>query len=398
MDTSLKFAKNGLMARTIWLGATTLGYPRGGGHLWIYLNWALSLRAAGCDVVWLEAVNPNWPAADVRRLVDDLRGRLDPYGLGDSIAFCSDEPEPIPTGADEGCLPLEAAREADLLLSMGYLAFAEGRRLFRRTALLDIDPGLTQVWASEGKWDLSGFDVYFTVGETVGTPDASFPSGGLEWRHVPPPVALDWWPVAPTPAGAPFTTVSHWSTSKEWFVFGDESFANDKRSGFLPLLDLPGRTSQPLELALGLAADGELRLEPDEAEEKELLESLGWRVVHSQAVAATPSDYQGYIRGSKGEFSGAKPSCLRLQNAWISDRTVCYLASGKPAVVQYTGPSRLLPDADGLFRFRDVDEAARALEAVAADYERQCRIARRLAEELFDGRAAATRLLEDALD
>ena len=60
---------------------------------------------------------------------------------------------------------------------------------------------------------------------------------------------------------------------------------------------------------------------------------------------------------------------MLLQNAWVSDRTLCFLASGKPAVVQYTGPSRVLPDAAGLFRFRDIDEAARALDTVAADYD-----------------------------
>jgi hypothetical protein len=31
----------------------TLGYPEGAGHLWVYLNWALSLHALGCRVIWL---------------------------------------------------------------------------------------------------------------------------------------------------------------------------------------------------------------------------------------------------------------------------------------------------------------------------------------------------------
>jgi hypothetical protein len=86
-----------------------------------------------------------------------------------------------------------------------------------------------------------------------------------------------------------------------------------------------------------------------------------------------------------------------LENAWISDRTLCYLASGKPAVVQYTGPSRFLPDAAGLFRFRDLEEAARYLEMAAADYERQCGLARALAEEYFDARKVVGRVLELAL-
>jgi hypothetical protein len=89
-----------------------------------------------------------------------------------------------------------------------------------------------------------------------------------------------------------------------------------------------------------------------------------------------------------------KPSCVRLQNAWISDRTLCYLASGKPAVVQHTGESRFLPDSEGLFRFRDLEEAARCLEMAAEDYDHHCRLARALEEEHFDARKVVSRLME----
>ena len=112
----------------------------------------------------------------------------------------------------------------------------------------------------------------------------------------------------------------------------------------------------------------------------------GWRVRDAASISSTPWDYQEYIQHSRGEFSCVKPSCIKLQNAWMSDRTICYLASGKPAVMQYTGPSRFLPDAAGLFRFRDLEEAARGLETVAADYDRQGRLARTLVEDHFDAR------------
>src|SRR5262249_11504230 len=138
-------------------------------------------------------------------------------------------------------------------------------------------------------------------------------------------------------------------------------------------------------------------LDADEEEERRTLEGHGWRVCHSFAVASTPWDYQKYIQNSRGEFSCVKPSCVRLQNAWVSDRTLCYLASGKPAVVQHTGPSCILPDAAGLFRFRDLQEAARCLETAAADYDNQCRLARALAEEYFDARKVVRRVLERAL-
>src|SRR4030095_5042652 len=148
-------------------------------------------------------------------------------------------------------------------------------------------------------------------------------------------------------------------------------------SSFMSLVDLPQFTRQPLELALDLVPDDE---------DQVALWKAGWLVRESAYVASTPWDYQRYIQGSRGEFSCVKPSCFHLQNAWISDRTICYLASGKPAVVQHTGPRRFLPDSAGLFRFETLREAARCFETVAKDYEQQCLLARKLAEEYFDAR------------
>jgi hypothetical protein len=386
------------MSVTVCLWADTFGYPEGGGHAWVFLNWALGLRALGCRVIWLEAAHPSTPAAEIQRLTAALKSRLERYGLAKQVALCSCTVEPLPPGAAAGCLDLEAAAaEADLLLNVSYNGDAEVLRRFRRTALIDIDPGLLQVWISERQIELPRYDVYFSIGETVGQPGARFPDGGLVWNYTPPCVALDWWPVRRAPDDAPFTTVSHWHTHREWVCHGEESYLNDKRSGFWPFRDLPRHTRQPLELALCLAADQDLRLDPDEDDERRTLEAHGWRVRHSFAVASTPWDYQTYVQNSRGEFSCVKPSCVRLQNAWVSDRTLCYLASGKPAVIQHTGPSRFLPDAAGLFRFRDLEAAARCLEAVAADYDGQCRRARALAEECFDARKVARGVLERAL-
>ena len=88
---------------------------------------------------------------------------------------------------------------------------------------------------------------------------------------------------------------------------------------------------------------------------------------------------------------------MRLQNAWVSDRTVCYLASGKPAVVQHTGPSDYLPSGEGLFRFTSLAEAAAALDRINHDYSRHCRAAREIAAAYFDGRTVVGRMLEAAL-
>lgn len=377
------------MSRTVCLNANTIVYPTGGGHRWVYLNWALGLRSAGCRVIWSEGVLPSWGRERIAEIARVLADHLRPFGLDESLALYSYDDNPIPP-IDTPYIPFEQTlADADLLLDIAYGSDERFVRRYRRSALIDIDPGILQVWVHQGNMKIAPHDVYFTIGETVGQPGSRVPDIGIPWNYLPPCVALDAWPVAPAaPAGAPFTTVSQWRGG-DWIVHGDDSYNNEKREGFLPFLDLPGRVRQPLELALGLG-------EWDQDERDNLL-SKGWRVRHASEVTASPHDYQRYVQSSRGEFSCCKPSCVRLQNAWISDRTICYLASGKPAVVQHTGPSRFLPDNEGLFRFRTIDEAASMLDRVAADYERQSAKARALAEEFFDARKVCRRLLEIAL-
>jgi hypothetical protein len=374
------------VSATICIAADTYGFPTGGGYMWIYLNWALGFRSAGCDVMWLEQIHPG---ADVPRLTASLEDRLRPYGLADSIVLVNADGTSAAHPAARHHVGLDdAAGEADLLFTMKYGLSARVVARFRRTAMIDIDPGLTQIWLSKGWIDVPPHDIYLTIGETVGQPDALFPDAGIDWQYVPTGACLDVWHACETEPSRPFTTVSSWGTWDEWIEDGPELYSNDKRDGFLPYLDLPARTSQPLELALAL--------DHEEGPPAELTER-GWGVVDSNQIVSTPWSYMEYVRSSRGEFSCVKPSCVRLQNAWISDRTVCYLASGRPAVIEDTGPSRVLPDAEGLLRFRTPDEAAAQLEAVASDYERQCVLARQLAEEHFDSRKNAARALELAL-
>ena len=380
--------------------ANTIGYPQGGGHLWVYLNWALALRAVGCRVIWLEGVDGDagdadasvarrrrWRGRDVRECVIALKERLEPFGLADALALYSINGEPLPPDLAAVGLSLNAAVEADLLLNLSHALPARVVRHFRRSAFVDTDPGLFQVWMTTGDICVAPHDIYFTIGETVGTPGARFPDCGLRWHYTPPPVFLQAWPPTPTGAAAPYTTVTHWWGGT--FEFQGAKFSNEKWAAFMEYADLPSRSAASLELAVCLGAhydEWRARLEPH-----------GWRIREAWDVSATPQQYQAYIQQSKGEFSCVKPYCVQFANAWVSDRTICYLASGKPAVVQHTGPSRFLPDAEGLFRFRSIDEAARALAAVEADYERHCRLARALAQEHFDGGQVIRRVLERAL-
>lgn len=378
------------MSVTVCLCGNALSfyYPSAGGLEWMYLNWALGFRRLGCRVIWLEAVKPSTTVHELQAGVKALRSRLKRYNVTDEIALCSRTIEPLPKGATKDCLDLDAATEADLLWAIGifYLP-AEVVRRFRRSAWVDGDPGGTQIWLGDNSQMLEPYDMYFTYGETVGKPGALFPDCGVNWLHTPPCVDLDYWPMCNAAQDSSFTTVAHWFG--EWMVWNGECFQNDKRSGFLPYLDLPKLTAQPLELAINLG--------DDHKDERLKLEERGWRLRESSEIASTPWDYQRYVQESRGEFSCAKPHYVRLQTAWISERTLNYLATGKPAIVQHTGPSRFLPDTDGLFRFRDLDEAACCIEAAVTDYERHCKIARVLIEEYFDAKKVARRVLERAV-
>jgi hypothetical protein len=204
-------------------------------------------------------------------------------------------------------------------------------------------------------------------------------------------VCLDLWPYTYDPGCEAFTTVtSWWSGYATEIVDGRQViYDNNKRVSFLAFAELPRWTSQPLELAVYMVAI--------DTEDRQTMERHGWRLRPAFDVAGTPDMYRSYIQRSRGEISCVKPSCVKLQNGWISDRSLCYLASGKPVVMQDTGPNPYLPSGEGIFRFSTPAEAAEALATVNANYERHCRAAREIAETCFDARRTAERILDAAL-
>jgi hypothetical protein len=293
----------------------------------------------------------------------------------------------IPFEPVSGALDTETVFDADLLLNFAGKMDAATVARFRRSAFVDIDPGLTQIWISESGRPIRPHDLYLSIGETVGAAESQFPDCGVEWIYTPHPVYLPEWSPVPAPVGSPYTTVSSWWGW--WEQFGGETFNNEKRTSFLEYLDLPRLTSAKLELALSM-------WDESKQDDRHLLEKSGWSVQDAFEVAGTPRGYRAYLEQSRGEFSCAKPSCMRLENAWLSDRTLCYMALGKPAVVQYTGPSRILPEAEGLFRFRSPEQAALAIEKAESDYEFHGRKARAFVEEHHDARKVVGAVLERA--
>jgi hypothetical protein len=371
-----------------------------GGHFWVYMQYAQALGRLGCEVYWLERFHSSGDQDHDAAMLETFFKRMERYGLGKkTILYTCSEKKNEQRNDNRvphdyiGMTASQATavfRRADLFLNFHYEINPSLLSYFRRTALVDIDPGLLQFWITNKQLDVPRHDLYFTTGETVGTQSAGFPDCSLPWIHIRPPICLELWPWKYDSSCEAFTTVSSWWGETDWITIGKEVlYVNTKRASFLEFMELPQRTRQVIELALYLGEGDEM--------DRQTLESYGWKVRHSREVSATPELYQSYIQQSRGEFSCAKPSCVRFQNAWISDRTLCYLASGKPAVVQNTGPSSFLPNGEGIFRFLTLNEAADALATINADYERHCRAAREIAESFFDARQVLERILSSAL-
>ncbi|HYL26438.1 MAG TPA: hypothetical protein VEW74_01320, partial [Candidatus Nitrosotalea sp.] len=342
------------------------------------------LRRIGCDVWWLEEFRPSGNSGEEAARIATLTERLRPFDMQDRIVLYTPKGEFVNTTRMRA---YKIFREADLLLNFHQRMRAQMLERFCCTALVDIDPGLLQYWITSGLLPVARHDLYFTTGETVGKPDAKFSDCGLPWITIRPPVSLDLWPRVPPPDDGAFTTISNW-WGHEWVEDADGIHDNNKRSTFLQFADLPRFARVPLELALLLDPK-----DRSDQEDREELIRKGWRVRHSHEAAGSPREYQRYIRQSRGEFSCAKWSCMKFQNAWISDRTLCYLATGRPAVVQDTGPSTILPSDRGLFRFNSLDEAAFALNEAAGNYEMHSNAAREVAE-LFDARRVAETIVD----
>ena len=224
---------------------------------------------------------------------------------------------------------------------------------------------------------------FFTVGLNVGQPEFQIPLRGVEWQTFVPPVALDYWPVQTDTIASKFTTIGQWRGQTA--VWREETYW-PKREEFLRLIELPRKTTQPIELAL--------LIHESETEDLMALRSNGWRLVDPHEAAAGTDGFRSYIQRSRAEFSVAKNGYIKTQSGWFSDRTVCYLASGRPVLVQDTGIGKHLPVGCGLLTFSTLEEAVHGIESINADYPRHCAAARKLAEDQF----AAPKVLQSILE
>ncbi|MGH7265933.1 MAG: glycosyltransferase, partial [Candidatus Rokuibacteriota bacterium] len=158
----------------------------------------------------------------------------------------------------------------------------------------------------------------------------------------------------------------------------------DKGDEFAKLVDLPRRVGARLEIATEIhALQDELRA----------FSGAGWTLADGLAVSRSLECYEAYLGGSSAEFSAAKGGYVLSQCGWFSDRSVCYLASGRPVVLQDTGIGRSLPVGRGLHLFSDVEGAVTACRGVVERFPEEQRAARALAETHFASDVVIERML-----
>lgn len=359
------------------------GVPRQGGATWSVLQYVLGLGRLGHEVVFVEpADGAGGAGSPVSRYFAEV---CEEFGLlGRAALIDPDGGEAI--GLSRGEL-LSAAKGADLLLNLsGSLRDQELLDAISVRAFVDIDPVFTQLWHAGDGIDMgfSRHNRFVTIGQAIGSPGCDVPTCGHVWITTPQPVVLEHWPVADGVERDALTTIGHWRSYGR--VEHEGVHYGQKAHSVRELIDLPSRSEKSLELALGI--------HPDEVDDLESLRANGWRLLDPDAVAGTPARYHDFVAGSWAELGIAKGGYVTGASGWFSDRSVCYLASGRPVVAQDTGFAPFVPTGEGLLAFSTGDEAVEAIAEVGGDYERHRRGARALAEEVFDSDRVLTRLLE----
>lgn len=357
-------------------------YPFGG-VTWCSLMYLLGLRALGHEVFYIEDTGEvvydpvlNTRSIDPSYGTRYIHESLAPFGLESRWSFVNYDGVYHGQAADE---VRRYCADADLFINLsgGSWFWRDEYAQIPRKVFIDSDPVFTQLAIAKAEpWYVKFFEQFdhlFTFGANVGTPASPVPVGNFTWHKTWQPVALDQWP-AGRPHGDRFTTVMTWQIESFTDVGGN------KDQEFVKYIDLPSRTSQPFELAINGP--------------QKLLREHGWATVAAMDVSRSLDDYRAFIQQSKAEFGIAKHTYVHHRSGWFSDRTECYLASGRPALVQDTGWSAHLPSGEGLLGFSTPEEALAGIDRINSDYASHARRAREIATEHFDAVRVLRRLLE----
>jgi glycosyltransferase involved in cell wall biosynthesis len=370
------------------------------GVIWQHIHYVVGLQRLGHDVYYIEdsARLPYNPETfEVNNEFDYAGHLLDQlsreFGFRNRWAFCARYLPKNPTAG----LPLKKIRElyrdADAILNIcGTQEFNEDLLVSGRILYIESDPGVEQIKIDKGVRStidyLQRHRALFTFGENVGTKSFPVPTHGFKWLPTRQPVVTDLWKTHRPPLRtAVFTSVANWSTSglKDITWRGDKYLWSKSRE-FLRFVSAPKRSGETFELATNI----------EEARIRAKFVRNGWRLHCPLQLSVDYELYRDYIRRSRGEFTVAKDQYVRLNTGWFSDRTACYLAAGRPVIIQETGFTRNYGRNAGLLSFRSLDEIVEAVKTINADYAKHSRAARALAREFFEAENVIKSILDRA--
>jgi hypothetical protein len=375
-----------------------LGYlVRGplGGLAWHHLQYVLGLHRLGHDVYFIEDSGDSPACYDPSRHVTDedpsygirfTAAAFDRLGLGDRWAYFDAHAAqwlgPCAAQAVQLC------KTADVILNVSAVnVIRPWMADVPVKALIDTDPAFTQIrhmTDTSAREQATRHTHFFTFGENFGKPGCSLPDDGFPWQPTRQPIVLDAWKVTLGKPDSRFTTVMQWDSyqSRDF----DGRHYGMKAESFDAVIGIPRQTDKPLELAIGSANAPRQRLEHH-----------GWHLRDPLQVTKDPWTYQQYIRDSFAEFSVAKHGYVASNSGWFSERSACYLASGRPVIVEDTGFGGWLTPGAGVLSFRDADSALQCIESVIAEYDKHCRVARQVAEECFAAPRVLGSMVEDLI-
>jgi hypothetical protein len=373
---------------TIVVGGMIAAVPRQGGATWAVLQYLLGFARLGHRVYFVEVLDGNDLEPEGAALGQSANAEycsqvMREHGLDRSWALVRRGTRDT-AGLSFDSLTRIASETSIVIDISGTLADLELFSAVPIRVYLDLDPAFTQLWDAHGiDMGLDGYTQFVTVGQSISTAACDVPTGGRTWRTTWPPVVLDRWPAGERVSHNAFTTVANWRSYGA--LEHDGVRYGQKAHSLRRLMTLPTRTAERFLLALGI----------DEAETVDLaaLAAYRWQLVSPERVAGSPSTYRRFIRESKAEFGIAKEGYVSSRCGWFSDRSVCYLASGRPVLAQDTGFSRYLPTGAGLLRFETAEEVLEGIGSITADYDRHAAAARHLAEDHFDSDKVLSRLL-----
>lgn len=382
--------------KTIVVGGVIANKYLNGGAVWTRLNWLLGLRKLGYQVYFIEQILPQHCIDHMGRTTQFdqsanlrfLKEVMEEFGLEKSYALVLGEGEQT-SGLSMREISSLAA-EADAVVNItGHIRLPSIMDSRARKIYVDLDPGYTQYWHQMGLLDstFAKHDCYFTVGEAIGSPQCSIPTGNIMWQITRQPVVLNLWPVASTGVASRFTSVGSWRDNYGTLEI-DGLQLGLKVHEFRKFIEFPSRVSQVCELALDIHSA--------EVADIELLQANGWVIKDPRKVVPDPKTFREYIQWSGAEFSVAKGIYSQTRSGWFSDRTVRYLASGKPVLVQDTGFTSQYPVGSGLLAFSTFEQAISGAREIDRNYSDHCLAARQLAESWFDSDSVLKDLLERA--